>query len=49
MKSIVLIETYTCGTSKDLISEKEEIKSNNRTKQDKYDYIWCYKRNHKRT
>ena len=39
MKSIVLIETYTCETSKDLISEKEEIKSNSITKQDNYDYI----------
>ena len=33
MQSIDLIETYTCGTSKDLVSEKEEIKCNNITKQ----------------
>ena len=25
-QSIDLIETYVCGTSKDLVSEKEEIK-----------------------
>ena len=29
MQSIVSIETYAYGTSKDLISEKEEIKYNN--------------------
>ena len=29
MQSIDLIETYICGTSKDLVSEKEEIKCNN--------------------
>ena len=29
MQSINLIETYTCGTSKDLVSEKEEIKCSN--------------------
>ena len=37
MQSIDLIETYTCGTSKDLVSEKEEIKCNitkNNTKND---------------
>ena len=33
MQSIDLIETYICGTSKDLVSEKEEIKCNNITKQ----------------
>ena len=31
MQSIVSIETYACGTSKDLVSEKEEIKCNNIT------------------
>ena len=29
MESIDLIETYACGTSKYLVSEKEEIKCNN--------------------
>ena len=29
MQSIALIETYTYGMSKDLVSEKEEIKCNN--------------------
>ena len=29
MQSIDLIETYAYGTSKDLVSEKEEIKFNN--------------------
>ena len=29
MQSINSIETYACGTSKDLVSEKEEIKYNN--------------------
>ena len=29
MQSIDLIETYTRGTSKDLVSKKEEIKCNN--------------------
>ena len=29
MLSIISIETYTYGTSKDLLSEKEDIKSNN--------------------
>ena len=29
MKSIDSIETYSYGTSKDLVSEKEEIKCNN--------------------
>ena len=33
MKSIDSIETYARGTSKDLISKKEEIKCNNITKQ----------------
>ena len=33
MQSIDLIEIYICGTSKDLVSEKEEIKCNNITKQ----------------
>ena len=33
MQSIDSIETYTYGTSKDLVSEKEEIKCNNTMKQ----------------
>ena len=32
MQSIESIETYAYGTSKDLVSEKEEIKRNNITK-----------------
>ena len=31
MQSIGSIETYTYGTSKDVVSEKEEIKCNNIT------------------
>ena len=37
MQSIDSIETYEYGTSKDLISEKEEIKCNNIIKQYKND------------
>ena len=37
MQSIDLIETYPYGTSKDLVSEKEEIKCNNVIKQYKND------------
>ena len=33
MQSIDLIERYTYGTSKDLVSEKEELKCNNKIKQ----------------
>ena len=33
MQSIDSIETYTYGTNKDLVSEKEEIKCNNIIKQ----------------
>ena len=33
MQSIDSIETYGCGTSKYLVSEKEEIKCNNIIKQ----------------
>ena len=28
-QSVDSIETYTCGRSKDLVSEKEEVKFNN--------------------
>ena len=34
IQSIDLIETYTYGTNKDLVSEKEDIKCKNITK-------WC--------
>ena len=34
MRSINSIETYAYGTSKDLVSEKEEIKCNNIIKPD---------------
>ena len=33
MKSIDLIETYAYGTSKEIVSEKKEIKCNNIIKQ----------------
>ena len=35
MQSIDSIETYACGTSKDLVSDKEEIKSKNIIKESK--------------
>ena len=35
MQSIDLIQTYPYGTSKDLVSEKEEIKNNNIIKRNK--------------
>ena len=35
MQSIDSIESYTYGTSKDLVSEKEEIKCSNRIKRRK--------------
>ena len=35
MQSIDLIETYAYGTTKDLVSDKEEIKCNNIIKRDK--------------
>ena len=37
MQSIGLIETYVHGTSKDLVSEEEEIKCSNIIKQYKND------------
>ena len=37
MQSVDLIETYANGTSKDVISEKEEIKCNNIIEQYKTD------------
>ena len=49
MESIDLIEIYGYRTSKDLVSEKEEIKCNNMIKRYKNDYPWwCYKRKHKK-
>ena len=39
MQSIDLIETYAFGTSKDLVSEKEEIKCNNIIKEYKNDEL----------
>ena len=39
MQSIDLIETYAYGTSKDLFTEKEEIKCNNIIKRYKNDYF----------
>ena len=43
-----MIEAYAYGTSKDLVSEKEEIKCNNIIKQYRIDSLWwCYKRKHR--
>ena len=39
MQSIDSIETYAYGTSKDLVSEKEEIQFNNIIKQYKNGYL----------
>ena len=39
MQSIDQIETYACGTRKDLVSEKEEIKCSNIIKDRKNDQI----------
>ena len=50
MQSIDSIETCVYGTSKDLISEKEEIKCNNILKRYKKLLLWwSYKRKPKRT
>ena len=46
MQSIDLIETDAYGTSKDLLSEKREIKCNNKCK--KWLTLWCFKRRHKK-
>ena len=44
------IETYKYGTSKDLVSEKEEIKCKNIIRwYKKWLNRWCYKRKNKRT
>ena len=49
MQSIDLIEIYAYGSSKGLISEKEETKCNNIIKQYKNDWLWLYyKIKHKR-
>ena len=42
MQPIGSIVTYAYGTSKDLVSEKEEIKCNNIVKQHKNDELWLY-------
>ena len=39
MQSIDLIETYSCGTSKDLVSTKEEINCKNLMKRCKNDHL----------
>ena len=50
IQSLDSIETYAYGTSRDLVSKKEEIKYNNKLKQcKKLLTLWCYKRKHKRT
>ena len=50
MRSINSIETYAYGTSKDLVSEKEEIKCNNIIKPyNEWLIWWCCKRKHKKT
>ena len=43
MQAIDSIGTYAHGTSKDLVSEKEEIKCNNTIKWYK-NHKWCYKK-----
>ena len=49
MQSIDSIEVYAYGTSKDLVSEKEDIKCNNIIKWYKNELLWwCQKRKHKR-
>ena len=40
MQQIDLIEAYTYGMSKDLVSEKEVIKCNNIIKRSKNDSVW---------
>ena len=50
MQSIDSIETYAYETSKDLVSDKEEIKCYNMMKRYKKDQLWwCCKRKHKKT
>ena len=39
MQLVYSIETYIYGTSKDLVSEREEIKFNNIIKSTKNDYL----------
>ena len=49
MQSIDSIETYAYGTSKDLVSEKEEIKCNNIIERyKKMIELECYERKHQR-
>ena len=48
LKTIDSIDTYVYGTSKDLVSKKEEIKSNKTIKQHRTVWLWLYyKRRHK--
>ena len=50
MQSIDKIETYAYKINTDLMCKKEEIKSNNKIKQNKNAKLWFYyKRRHKRT
>ena len=42
MQPIGSIVIYAYGTSKDLVSEKEEIKCNNIVKKHKNDDFWLY-------
>ena len=45
MQSIDSIDTYANGMSKDVVSEKEEIKCDNIMKQYKNGSLWwCYKK-----
>ena len=49
MQSIGSIKTYKYGTSKDLVSDKEEFNCNtiiNGTQNE--NLWWCFKRNHKK-
>ena len=51
MQSIDSTEAYAHGISKDLVSEKEEIKCNHIIKWYKIDWLWWFykKKQHKRT
>ena len=48
MQWIESIETYTYGTSKDLVNDKDKIKRNNIIKRYKKWLVWCYKRRNKK-
>ena len=50
LKTIDSIDTYVYGTIKDLVSKKEEIKTNKTIKQHRTVWLWLYyKRRHKIT